>query len=284
MAVENYKIDPHQRRRHAITYVVLTTLAILLISPIAWLLISSFKAESELLAYPIQIFPNRLLTENYYEATTRWDYGKYAFNSAFLATMSAILTVTTSSLVGFGFARIEAPGRGRLFGIVVALLMVPNIVYVIPQFVVYARLNLVGTWWPWVLGGLAASPFHIFLFRQFFMNFPKELEEAAEVDGCSLFRIYWQIFLPNAKAALAVSFILVWVWVWGDWFTPLIYLNNENTTLAVQLTRGYVDPSGNPLITLSMAGSVLYILPPIIMFFLGQKQILEGVVTSGLKG
>ncbi len=282
--VENYKVDPHKRSRHFATYVVLIILAAILIAPVAWLVISSFKAETELLAYPIQIFPKEIRTSNYVDATTQFEYWRYAGNSLFLATLSAVLTVATSSMVGFGFARLEAPGRKRLFGIVVALLMVPGIVYVIPQFVIYAKLELVGTYWPWVFGGLAASPFHIFLFRQFFMNFPKELEEAAEVDGCSILRIFWQIFLPNSKAALAVSFILTWVWVWGDWFTPLIYLTNENTTLAVMLTRGYVDPSQNPIITLSMAASVIYILPPIVMFFLGQKQILEGVVTSGLKG
>ena len=273
-----------EKRNMRIAMIVVTTTAILLMLPVLWMFISSFKTDVELLAYPIQIFPSTWRVENYTDAVTIVDFPLYAFNSAFLATMSATLTVAVSSLVGFGFARLDGPGRNKLFGIVVALLMVPQIVYVIPQFMIFSRFGLVGNWWPWVLWGLAGSPFHIFLFRQFFMNFPRDLEDAAEVDGCGIFRIYWQIFLPNAKPVMAVSFILTFAWQWGDWFTPLIYLNDTNTTLAVKLARSYADPFGNPLITTAFAASILYTIPLVVMFFIGQKQILEGVVTTGLKG
>lgn len=273
-----------EKRNERIAMIVVTATAVLLMLPVAWLIVSSFKTDPELLAYPIQIFPSKLYTENYNQALTIVDFPRYTLNSTVLATMSAVLTVAISSLVGFGFARLEGPGRSKLFSVVVALLMVPHIVYIIPQFVIFARLNLVGTWWPWVLWGLAGSPFHIFLFRQFFMNFPKDLEDAAEVDGCGIFRIYWQIFLPNARPVMAVSFILTFAYHWGDWFTPLIYLTDANTTLAVKLARSYADPFGNPLITTAFAASILYTLPLVIMFFIGQKQILQGVVTTGLKG
>jgi ABC-type glycerol-3-phosphate transport system permease component len=276
--------ETRERQHERTAMILVTATAIVLMLPVAWLLISSFKTDSELLSYPIQIFPSNWSLDNYEEALTIVDFGRFTVNSAILATMSATLTVAISSLVGFGFARLHGPGRGGLFSIVVALLMVPNIVYVIPQFMIFSRLSLVGTWWPWVLWGLAGSPFHIFLFRQFFMNFPKDLEDAAEVDGCGIFRIYWQIFLPNARPVMAVSFILTFAWQWGDWFTPLIYLTDENTTLAVKLARSYADPMGNPLITTAFAASILYTLPLIVMFFVGQKQILQGVVTTGLKG
>jgi ABC-type glycerol-3-phosphate transport system permease component len=273
-----------EKRNERLAMIVVSFTAILLMLPVAWLFISSFKTDPELLAYPIQVFPRNWSLENYGQALTVVNFPLYLGNSIFLSTLSAVLTVAISSLVGFGFARLEAPGRGKLFAIVVALLMVPHIVYVIPQFVIFARLRLVGTWWPWVLWGLAGSPFHIFLFRQFFMNFPKDLEDAAEVDGCNIFRIFWQIFLPNAKPVMAVSFILTFAWQWGDWFTPLIYLTDANTTLAVKLARSYADPFGNPLITTAFAASVMYTIPLVVMFFLGQKQILQGVVTTGLKG
>ena len=122
------------------------------------------------------------------------------------------------------------------------------------------------------------------MFRQFFLSFPKELEDAAEVDGCNPFRLFWQIFLPNAKPVLATAFIQGFGWVWGDWFTPVIYLTAENTTLAIKLATAYVNPQGHPYITVTLAACVVYILPLVIMFFLGQKYILRGVVTSGLKG
>ncbi len=273
-----------EERNMRIAMFVVTTTAILLMLPVAWMILSSFKTDPELLAYPIQVFPEQFQLTNYENAVTIVDFPKYMANSVILATLSGFLTVATSSLVGFGFARLEAPGRSRLFFIVVALLMVPNIVYIIPQYMLFSRLNLVGTWWPWVLWGLAGSPFHIFLFRQFFINFPRDLEDAAEVDGCNLFRIYWQIFLPNARPVMAVSFILTFSFVWGDWFTPAIYLRDHNTTLAIKLARSYADPQGFPLITTAFAASILYTIPLIIMFFMGQKQILQGVITSGLKG
>ena len=165
--------------------------------------------------------------------------------------------------------------------------MVPGIVTIIPQFVIFAKIGLTNTYWPWLLWGIAASPFHIFLFRQFFTAIPKELEDAAEVDGATPFRIFWQIFLPNAKPALATSFILNFVGVWGDWLAPVIYLDDVKTTLAVKLaTPTYVnpgDPSGHILVTITLAAAIIYTIPPVIMFFLAQKNIMEGVVTTGLK-
>ena len=273
-----------EERNMRIAMIIVTTTAIILMLPVAWMMISSFKTDPELLSYPIQILPSALRLDNFENAVTIVDFPRYMANSVVLATMSGFLTVAISSFVGFGFARLEAPGRSKLFFIVVALLMVPNIVYIIPQFMLFSRLKLVGTWWPWVLWGLGGSPFHIFLFRQFFINFPRDLEDAAEVDGCNIFRIYWQIFLPNAKPVMAVSFILTFAGVWGDWFTPAIYLRDHNTTLAIKLARSYADPMGNPMITTAFAASILYTIPLIIMFFMGQKQILQGVITSGLKG
>jgi multiple sugar transport system permease protein len=190
-------------------------------------------------------------------------------------------------MVGFAFARLDAPGKGKLFGIIISLLMVPGIVTIIPQFVIFAKLGLTNSYWPWLLWGISASPFHIFLFRQFFTGIPKELEDAAEVDGAAPFRIFWQIFLPNAKAALATSFILNFVYVWGDWLAPVIYLDDAKTTLAVKLaTPTYVnpgDPTGHLLVTITLAAAIIYTIPPVIMFFIAQKSIMEGVVTTGLK-
>jgi len=187
-------------------------------------------------------------------------------------------------MAGFAFSRFRVPGRDRLFMIVIALLIVPSIVTIIPQFIVFARLHLTNTYWPWILWGLTASPFHIFLFRQFFASFPKELEDAAEVDGCGPFRVFWQIFLPNAKPALATSFIFNFGGVWGDYFNPLIFLSEAQTTLAVKLSTAYADPVGNRLTTITLAASVVYVVPLVILFFLGQKHILKGAVLSGLKG
>jgi multiple sugar transport system permease protein len=276
----------HSRSRLAdqLWFSVAAIVAVLLIAPILWLLLSSLKADSEFMRYPIELLPSNPQFHNYVEAVTRVPFFRYALNSTLITLVYSTLTVITSALAGFAFARLEAPGRSRLFGVVVALLMVPQIVYIIPQFVLFSRLGLPNTIWPWVLWGLAASPFHIFLFRQFFLSFPKELEDAAEVDGCSLLRMFWQIFLPNARAVLAVSFILNFIQVWDDWFTQLIFLNGDNVTLAVALAKAYVDDNGYPLITVSVAASVLYTIPLVIIFTLAQKHIMEGYITTGIRG
>jgi ABC-type glycerol-3-phosphate transport system permease component len=210
---------------------------------------------------------------------------KYARNSLFLALSNTILAIITSSMAGFAFSRFrDIPERNKIFSIVIALLLIPAVVTVIPQFVIFSRLRLTNTYWPWIIWGLGANALFIFMFRQFFLSFPTELEDAAEVDGCGPFRVYWQIFLPNSKPVLATAFILGFNGVWGDWYTPVIYLTHENTTLAVKVATAFVNPQGHTLVTLTLAACVVYSLPLVIMFFAGQKYILRGVVTSGLKG
>lgn len=276
-----------KRVRSSVSYLILYGTALIISIPVIWMLLSSLKAEPEFIQYPPIVIPNPVRWDNYTHALTWIPYFKYTWNSTFLSTIFSFFTVFTSAMVGFAFARLDAPGKGKLFGIVVSLLMVPGIVTIIPQFVIFAKIGLTNTYWPWLLWGIAASPFHIFLFRQFFTAIPKELEDAAEVDGATPFRIFWQIFLPNAKPALATSFILNFVGVWGDWLAPVIYLDDVKTTLAVKLaTPTYVnpgDPSGHILVTITLAAAIIYTIPPVIMFFLAQKNIMEGVVTTGLK-
>ncbi|RIK35158.1 MAG: carbohydrate ABC transporter permease [Chloroflexi bacterium] len=281
----------HDRRlkrfRSLLSYVILYLVTLVITIPVIWMILSSLKSEPEFTRYPPVILADPIRWDNYWRAITWIPFFRYTWNSTFLATMFSTLTVFTSAMVGFAFARLEAPGKAKLFAIVVSLLMVPAIVTIIPQFVIFARIGLTNSYWPWFLWGIAASPFHIFLFRQFFTGIPKELEDAAEVDGAAPFRVFWQIFLPNAKPALATSFILNFVGVWGDWVAPVIYLDDAKTTLAVKLaTPTYTNPgdvSGQIFVTLTLAAAIIYTIPPVIMFFLAQKNIMEGVVTTGLK-
>ena len=276
-----------KRWRVMISYVLLYFVTAVIAAPIVWMILSSLKSEPEFTQYPPIILADPIRWDNYWSALTWIPFFRYTWNSTFLATMFATFTVTTSAMVGFAFARLEAPGKAKLFAIVVSLLMVPSIVTIIPQFVIFARLGLTNSYWPWLLWGIAASPFHIFLFRQFFTAIPRDLEDAAEVDGAGPFRVFWQIFLPNAKPALATSFILNFVGVWGDWVAPVIYLDDVKTTLAVKLaTPTYTNPgdvSGHIFVTITLAAAVIYTIPPVIMFFIAQKNIMEGVVTTGLK-
>lgn len=284
MTARANRISPRKVLGQILLYGLLSLVALALGTPVLWFLVSSLKTESEYIAYPIKFLPKVLIWQNYVDAVTLVPFWRYAEHSAFLAMTFAVLTVITSSMAGYAFARVRAPGRDALFTIVLALLIVPGIVTTIPQFIVFSRLHLTNTYWPWVLWGLSASPFHIFLFRQFFSTIPRQLEDAAEVDGCSQFRIYAQIFLPNSKPVLATSFIFNFSWTWSDWFAPLIYLDDQKTTLAVKLTRGYQNPQGFAMRMPSLAAAVIYTVPLIALFFIGQRYIIQGVVTSGLKG
>ena len=266
------------------SYGSLVLVGLLITIPLAWFLITSLKPEEEYMSYPVRFLPRRLYLDTYNKALTMIPFFKFAGHSVFLSLTHTILTIATSAMAGFAFARFNVPGRDKLFVIVVAMLIVPIIIMQIPQFIIFARLKITGTWWPWVLWGLAASPFYIFLFRQFFAAFPKELEDAAEIDGCGPFRTFRSIFLPNAKPVIATAFILNFTAQWGDYINPFLFLKDSNTTLAVKLQTGYLSPHGQTLTTIILAAAVLYILPVLIIFFLGQKYILEGIVTSGLSG
>lgn len=274
----------HRQIGKVITYTLLIAVAVVLVIPVVYLISTSLKLESEYIAEELQFFPKKVQWQNYYLALTMIDFGHYALNSFLLATTFATLTVMTSAMAGYGFARIPAVGRARLFSVVVALILIPASIFIIPQFVLFSNLRITNSYWPWLLWGLSASPFFIFLFRQFFLSFPVELEEAAEVDGARVLRIFLQIVLPNSYPALATSFILAFLSVWGDWLMPLLYLTDRNTTLDVKLITAYVNPQGFPIVTPTLAASVLYILPPVVMFFFVQKYIMQVVVTSGLKG
>lgn len=272
-----------RRFERALLHGVLAVLALVVSTPVLWLLISSLKLPSEFGTYPIQILPRRPAWENYGAALAAIPYFAYMLRSMALAAAYATLTVISSALAGFGFARLRAPGRSLLFTLIVAMIMVPQVVMVIPQFILYSRLGLVGTYWPWVLWGLAGSPFHIFLFRQFFAGFPREIEDAAEIDGASKLRVFWQIFLPNAGPVIAASGIFAFQWVYGDFFMPSLFLNNSNGTLAMQLATAYVDSRGNPQYTLLMPAIVVFILPLVALFFVAQRAMVRGIVTTSLK-
>jgi ABC-type glycerol-3-phosphate transport system permease component len=285
VAISKPRLNRYKLSRQAVLYGVLLLVVLVMLIPVAWWILTSLKRQGEFLVYPILILPPTPQWQNYIDAVVGYNFPRYLGNSLFLAMTTGAITVAVNSLVGFAFARMrDVPGANRLFGLVVALLVMPGIIFTIPQFIVFSRLGLTNSYWPWILGALGGSAYHIFLFRQFFTNIPKELEEAAEVDGCGPFRIYWQIFLPNALPAVATSFIFHFAWIWGDAITPLLYLREDQMTLAVKLMNAYIDPQGNPIVPLQLAAAVYYTVPLVVMFFFAQKYIIKGAVTSGLKG
>jgi multiple sugar transport system permease protein len=282
----NYALKARFQKRVSsfFSYSLMILVALAVLAPLAGLLLTSIKQNSEYIVWPIVLLPEIPQWLNYDQAFTLIPLGKVAVRTACLGVVVSILVAISSSLAGFAFARFRVKGSRILFFLVVSLMIIPVIVILIPQYLIYSYLKLTNTYWPWIFNAIAGNSFFIFLFRQFFLSFPKELEDAAEVDGASPFRIYWQIFLPNAKPVFAAVMVFAFQGVWSDYLMPLILLNDEKTLLSVKLATGYVNPQGLPLTTISMAANAMYIVPMLVLFFLAQKHILRGVVTSGLKG
>jgi ABC-type glycerol-3-phosphate transport system permease component len=210
------------------------------------------------------------------------DWGRALFNSLVIAISFTALSTASAALAGFAFARHRVWWKNVVFLFVLSTLMVPWIVTMIPQFVVFYRFHLINTPWPWVLWGIQGTPLQIFLFRQFYASFPRELEDAAAIDGSGRLRIFWDIFVPNSKPIIAVAAVWAFILVWGDYLTQDLFflLDPNGGTLLTRITDsvGYGDgvASALPL--------VLYALPPILFFVLVQRYITQSVVTTGIKG
>lgn len=262
-------------------YVLLAIVGLIFLVPLLWLLSLSLKSEAELSA-PSWL-PKTPVWSNFRDAVTLIPFPRYVIISVFLACVQSALATLSSALVGFGFARLRARGKRTLFLVVIATLMLPQIVTVIPTYLIFARIHLVYTYWPWVLWGLAGSSFLIFLFRQTFSSIPMDMEDAAIIDGCGYLRIFWTIFLPMAKAVMVAGFVLSFTAAWGDFITPSLFLDSDHTTLAVGLSGGYQTSAGTPIYTALAAGSVLYVLPVLVLFVVAQRGFINGFVTSGLK-
>ncbi len=266
------------------SYTLLFLVAFAIVIPLFALATTSIKKDTELNVWPVQILPKVAQWNNYRLVFTLMDFPKVAVRTALLGVAVTLIVTASSSLSGFAFARYPVRGNTQLFFMVIVLMIIPYIVLLIPQFLMYSRLHLTNTYWPWIFGAIMGNSFYIFLFRQFFLSFPKELEDAAEVDGAGPFRIYWQIFLPNTKPVIATVMIFAFSGVWSDYMAPLILLNDDKTLLAVKMATNYVNPQGITLTTVTMAANLVYILPLVILFFMAQKNILKGVATTGLKG
>lgn len=270
-------------RRRSAVHMLLIGILVLMLSPFGWLAITALKDPSELRAMPVHWWPHEPSLDNFHQALTHIPYLGYAQNSLTIAVIYAVLVTLASAWAGYGFARLEAPGKPLIFGVLLSTMMLPQIITLIPTYLLFAKVNLVNTYIPWVLWGLCGAPYLIFLFRQFFTNMPKELEEAAIADGCGQVRIFWRIFLPQSWPVIATSLILSFSWTWGDWIAPALLLDDDRTTLAVKLATGYQNEHGATLNNLVAAGAVMYVVPVLALFLIMQRGFVSSVATSGLK-
>jgi multiple sugar transport system permease protein len=271
-------------------YGIVLILSILFGFPLFWTLMSSLKTAAEMFAFPPPVFPEVPQWANYYRVLNleRIQVLRWFGNSSIVVVLATFGTIISASLVAYSFARFEYRGRDTLFFITLATLMLPAEVTLIPQFVLFFKLGWINTLYPlWVPYWFGGGGFAIFLMRQFFLSLPKDLDEAALIDGASFFRIFWAILLPLCKPIIATLAIITIIGTWGDFLGPLIYLNSPDKftiSIGLHFFNGAPEVGGEPLQHLLMAACILSILPVVIIFFLGQRFFVQGIVMSGIKG
>ena len=268
----------------ALVYGTLSFGAVSFLLPLFWMISTALKADFQIFAYPPQWMPNPVVWENFKRAIDYFPFWLYARNTMIITVSVVVGQVVTAALVGYGFAKIEWPGRDVGVVFVLATMMLPSQVTMIPLFVLFQRMGWINTWLPLIVPSwFGGGAFNIFLFRQYFRTIPNELSAAARIDGCSEARIFAQIIFPLAKPVVATVSIFAFLWTWNDFIGPLIYLHSaEKYTLALGL-RAFQQYSSTEW-NLLMAGSLIVMLPIIVLFFLLQRYFVEGMAMSGLKG
>jgi multiple sugar transport system permease protein len=271
---------------HAFLYVTLTVGAIVAMVPMLWTLSSSLKDSAHIFTVRVQWIPNPVLWRNYVDLFARLPFLRFIGNTLIIVLSNVASAVLMGSLAGYAFARLQAPGKNLAFVLVISTMLLPSQVTLIPRYIIFKTLRLIDTYGPLILPGwLGGGAFEIFLFRQFFMTLPLELDDAARIDGCGTARIYWNVVMPLSKPVIATIGIFNFVWAWSDFFGPLIYLNSmEKFTLALGLATLQRSAEMSTRWELVMAGSILSILPMLVIFFLGQKYFVQGITLTGVKG
>lgn len=276
---------------------ILIILSLLFLFPLFWMIVTALKRPEELATYPISILPPKAQWLHFYQVlsgTEVVDFYKALRNSLTLSISTTVIVTLASAMAGYGFARFKAPGRNLLFGILLSTMMLPQLVTLIPQYILFSQMGILALPWPfcympWWITAAPGWAIFIFYFRQFFAGMPKELEDAAMIDGCGRFRTFWGIFLPLAGPAITTTCIFAFQWTYSDYVQPLLYLTDENQTLAVQMLANIRIPGVKytlplPNIPYQMTVGVLFTLPLVLLFFLAQRYFMQGITSTGIKG
>lgn len=269
--------------QQVIAHLVLLIGSFFFVAPMLFMVSTSLKAMRQISRFPPEWIPDPVIWGNYPGVFTYAPMHKFLLNTLIIVLPTIIGAVFTSALAAYAFARLRAPGKNALFLLVLSTMMLPSIVTLVPTYILFAKLQWVGTFRPLVIPALAGSAFNIFLLRQFFLTIPRELEDAALIDGCSRLRIFVSIIVPLAKPVLATVTVFAFMAAWNDYLGPLIYLGNEaqyTLTLGLQAFVQYHRAEWGML----MAASTMMVLPVILLFFFAQKNFVQGITLTGIKG
>jgi multiple sugar transport system permease protein len=271
--------------RSVVKHVILIVACVVMIYPLLWMLVSSLRSD-ELIFRDPGLWLQTLDFDNY---TAGWNalehpFGRYMLNSAIVVLGSILGNLVSCSMAAYAFARLQFRGNKVLFGIMLLTIMLPVHVIIVPQYIMFSQIGWVNTFWPLIAPKLLATEaFFVFLMVQFIRGIPRELDEAARVDGAGHARIFLQIILPLMVPALATTTIFTFIWTWSDFFTSLIYLTSPDMYTVPVALRTFVDASGETSWGSLFAMSILSLLPVFFVFLFGQRYLVKGIGTTGLK-
>jgi multiple sugar transport system permease protein len=271
--------------RRGITYIILTFAAVLFLTPLFWMISTSFKTPEKIFLFPPQLVPDPFTLRGYERvlSSPSFPFFLYLRNSLFYAVLSVIGIVLSCSLVGYSFACLRWPGRDAIFIVTLATMMIPFPVVMVPLYIVFKFLGVLNTYWPLIGPNFLGTAFFIFLMRQFFKTIPLDLTEAARVDGASYGAIYARIMMPLARPVVATTALFTFLYCWNDFLGPLIFLSDDKKyplALGLALLRGQHRSEWDMM----MAGSTIVSLPIIVLFFFTQKTFIQGITLTGIKG
>ncbi len=274
--------------RHTLTHLFIIALGLLMIYPVIWMIVSSFKPNNMIFSDP-GIIPKTVTLENY---VTGWkgyagtSFGTFFINSLLMCTAAIIGNVISCSMAAYAFARLKFAGRAFWFAVMMLTLMLPGHVTLVPRYILFNTFGWVGSYLPIVVPKfLATDAFFVFLLVQFMRSLPKEIEEAAIIDGCDKVGVFLRIIIPLASPALVTTALFTFLWTWDDFFNPLLYLTRPDTFTVSRALRTFVGDAGSVSNWGgALAMGTLSIIPAFILFFTLQKYFVQGITTTGLKG
>ncbi len=255
-----------------------------MIVPLLWMLSTSLKDPSSIFIYPPKLIPDPVVFKNYPSALSKLPFARAYFNSLYIATLVTLGNLVTCSLAGYAFARLNFKGRNLLFGLILASMMVPLQITLMPSFVIYEKIGWLDTHYPLIVPAILTHPFGVFLMRQFMRTIPRDLEDAARVDGANPFRIYREIVLPLVKPALSAIGIFTFMATFNDFLAPLIYLSSPNKMTVPVLLAAFQDIYGTVQWGPMMAATTIALVPVLIVYVFAQRYFIEGIALSGMKG
>lgn len=267
------------------TYLLLSIGAIAVMVPVAWLLSTSLKDNQQIFRWPPSFIPNPIRFENFPNALafSGMPFGRYFFNTIFITLSSTLGAVISCYIVAFSFSRLRWRGRNTLFFIVVLTMIIPTEVIIVPRFILYKNIRWLDTYLPLILPHFFSTPYCVFLLRQYMMTIPREMDEAAIIDGCNRWQTLWRVIFPQSKTAAMAIIIFTVQGSWNDFLEPLIYLSSMEK-YTVSLGLNFFNGQYSTQWGMLMAASLMVVAPILLMFVLGQKYFIQGVVVSGVKG